>query len=111
VRSENECGCISYALPEQRICLCPTMDIAQVIGRKYTMSLIGIIGNHGKIRFDEIKGRVIGISSSTLAMRLKELKAAGLIERTVYPEVPPRVEYSLTGKGKHLRKLAKDVFG
>jgi len=111
MRSENACGCLSQAILEERICLCPTKDIVQVIGRRHAISLINIIGNRGKIRFNELKEKLGRISSSTLAMRLEELTEAGLIERTVYPETPPRVEYGLTTEGEQLRRMLTTLRG
>lgn len=77
-----------------------------MIGRRYFLALLGTIGNAGRVRFGELKEK-LRISPSTLAARLEELEAAGLVEREVYAEVPPRVEYSLTKAGKELRERLK----
>lgn len=55
-----------------------------------------------KRRYSEIKAFLGGISQGSLTKQLRELEADGLISRQVYPEVPPRVEYSLTSKGEEL---------
>lgn len=65
--------------------------------------MIGTIGNQKKIRFSELKKELVGISSKTLADRLKEQKKAGLIKREFFAEIPPRVEYSLTQDGIEVR--------
>ena len=56
----------------------------------------------GTLRFSDLQKSMDGISPKTLSLRLKELEAQGIITRKVYPEVPPRVEYTLTDKGKQL---------
>ncbi len=97
--------------PESREkeCLCPLEGIIEVIGRKWALLVIAVVGNHGRIRFSEIMRELPGISPKTLTERLRELEAVGLIERKIYPEVPPRVEYSLTKDGIELRNLVKPL--
>ena len=56
----------------------------------------------GTLRFSDLQKSMDGISPKTLSLRLKELESQGIITRKVYPEVPPRVEYTLTDKGKQL---------
>jgi DNA-binding HxlR family transcriptional regulator len=105
----GECGCssqIALAL-EEPVCFCPTTGIIQMIGRRYSLALLGTIGNTGRVRFSELKEQLGRISPSTLAVRLEELEVAGLIRREVYAEVPPRVEYSLTRAGEELRERLK----
>lgn len=57
----------------------------------------------GTLRFSQLQKSMKGISPKTLSLRLKELEDNGLLERKVYAEVPPRVEYSLTEKGSDLK--------
>jgi DNA-binding HxlR family transcriptional regulator len=57
------------------------------------------------VRFSELKRQIPGITEKMLSMQLKQLEADGLISRTIYPEVPPRVEYSFTEEGKTLIPL------
>jgi DNA-binding HxlR family transcriptional regulator len=56
-------------------------------------------------RFNELKKRLGSISATSLVERLKELEQLGIVQRRVYPEIPPRVEYSLTKKGRELHAL------
>jgi DNA-binding HxlR family transcriptional regulator len=84
------------------ICLCPLEGIINVIGKKWAILIISIIGHHGKIRFNEIMLRLDGISPKTLTDVLKDLRNENLIHRESFPEIPPRVEYSLTEDGKQL---------
>ena len=65
--------------------------------------IIGTVSNNGKIRFNKILKELSGISPKTLADRLKDLEESGLIKREAFPEIPPRVEYSLTYDGIEVR--------
>lgn len=84
------------------ICLCPLEGIINIIAKKWAILIISIIGHHEKIRFNDIMLRLEGISPKTLADVLKDLKKENLIHREAFPEIPPRVEYSLTEDGKQL---------
>ncbi len=75
-----------------------------VLGKSWTLPLIGVLGNRARSRFNEIQDAIAGIGTKVLAERLKEAIALGLVERTVYPEVPVRVEYRLTPAGTRLRQ-------
>jgi DNA-binding HxlR family transcriptional regulator len=65
--------------------------------------IIGTISNFEKLRFNELLKNLNGISPKTLSDRLKELNEAGLIKREYFPEIPPKVEYSLTQDGVDVR--------
>ena len=84
------------------ICLCPLEGIINIIAKKWAILIISIIGHHEKIRFNDIMQRLEGISPKTLADVLKDLRKENLIHRESFPEIPPRVEYSLTEDGKQL---------
>ncbi len=86
------------------ICLCPLEGIINIIAKKWAILIISIIGHHEKIRFNDIMQRLDGISPKTLADVLKNLKKENLIHRESFPEIPPRVEYSLTEDGRQLCK-------
>jgi DNA-binding HxlR family transcriptional regulator len=101
--SETTCGC-GATLPDGD-CLCPATPLAKLIGRRYTLGLLSLIANHGTVRFGELRSRLGDVSSSTLASRLADLEQAGLIERTVHPETPPRVAYSLRPRGRELCRM------
>ncbi|MEO8406500.1 MAG: helix-turn-helix domain-containing protein [Chitinophagaceae bacterium] len=73
----------------------------QRIGGKYKGRILWVLRD-GVLRYGEINRAVIGITSKMLTQALKELEADKLISRKVYPEVPPRVEYTLTDTGKEL---------
>src|SRR5690349_11843508 len=74
---------------------------AEIIGAKWTALLIYDLA-HDMRRFRELEHSCAGISSRTLAERLRALERAGIVRRHSYPESPPRVEYELTDKGRDL---------
>ncbi len=84
---------------------CPHLleGVINVIGDKWSILIIGTIGNFGTLRFTELKGKLGSISPKTLAEKLRRLEQAGLLLRRSFNEVPPRVEYSLTHEGRALR--------
>ena len=100
---ENACGCVDDDAALGHGCLCHASGFVQIIGRKYAVRLLTMIGEHGNLRFGDLKGAMNEMSSSTLSIRLTELEQVGLIHRHTYHETPPRVEYSLTREGKRLR--------
>jgi len=75
----------------------------------WTLPVIHALGLKEPARFNELKRRIQGISATSLAERLNELDQRKIIERKVYPETPPRVEYALTKKGMELRALLGDL--
>jgi DNA-binding HxlR family transcriptional regulator len=75
-----------------------------VISKKWALLIINAIGNTTSIRFGELKRLLIGINSKVLSDRLKDIEAVGIIRRKSFDEIPPHVEYSLTGNGKSFRK-------
>lgn len=86
------------------ICLCPLDGVIDTIGKKWGLLIINEIGNHGKLRYNELMSELKGISPSTLASMLKDLEKEDLVEKQVFREIPPRVEYSLSARGRDLRE-------
>jgi len=86
------------------ICFCPLEGVIDVISKKWALLIINAIGNHGKLRFNNLMQELGNISPKTLSDTLKELQTEGLIKRESFAEIPPRVEYSLTRDGAELRK-------
>ena len=77
-------------------------DIVNRIGDKWTVMVVGFLSRHGTLRFNELKRQVSGISQRMLTLTLRNLERDGLVTRTIFPEIPPRVEYSLTELGRSL---------
>ncbi len=84
-------------------CYCPLTGVIDTLSRKYAMQLISIVGAHESLRFSEIEAHLPTASTSTISSRLEEFREAGLVSRTQYDEIPPRVEYSLTDDGDEVR--------
>jgi DNA-binding HxlR family transcriptional regulator len=80
---------------------CPTRQILDRIGDRWTVLIIGVLGD-GDARFSELRRNIEGISQKMLTQTLRGLERDGLVTRTVYPEVPVRVEYALTHAGRTL---------
>ena len=84
-------------------CYCPLSGVVELLGRKYTMQIVCVVGAHEPARFGVIEDHVPTASTSTLSARLEALVDAGLLEREQHDEIPPRVEYSLTDDGRELQ--------
>jgi DNA-binding HxlR family transcriptional regulator len=87
---------------------CPVCATADIICGKWTMLVIRDLAE-GNARFCELERSLQGISPRTLSLRLRALEEQGIVSRRTYPEVPPRVEYSLTSKGRALAPLIEDM--
>ena len=83
---------------------CPVLLTANIISGKWTLLVLRDLSS-GINRFSTLIRSLSGISSKTLSERLRSLEEAGVITRTAYPEVPPRVEYALTAMGQDLIPL------
>jgi DNA-binding HxlR family transcriptional regulator len=79
-------------------------DAAELLGRRWALALV-YASHAGAVRFNEFRQVVGEIPPRTLALRLTELEDAGLLERTVVPSRPPRVEYRLTPQGLRLKAM------
>ena len=82
---------------------CPSRDLLDQIGSKWAVLVLGELGKHGACRFTQLRQRLAGVSEKMLTQTLRTLERDGLVRRTVYPEVPARVEYELTSLGQTLR--------
>lgn len=85
---------------------CPIRDVMALASDKWSILIILYLGYFPVLRFNKLKKHVYGISNKVLSERLKMLEADGYLSRTIYPEVPVRVEYALTNFGhSYLQKL------
>ncbi|WP_455137725.1 winged helix-turn-helix transcriptional regulator [Thermophilibacter sp.] len=73
-----------------------------LISGKYKMTVLYTLMEFGVVRFNEMQRYIGGISYKTLSSTLKQLEADGLVHREEYPQVPPKVEYSLTERGRSI---------
>jgi len=91
---------------------CPVEYTASLIANKWKIIILRDLLT-GTKRYNELTRSVVGISAKVLTENLRELEKDGIINRKVYPEVPPRVEYSLTKKGEDLKDVIETmkVFG
>ena len=87
---------------------CPVCRTAEIVCGKWTLLVIRDLAD-GRSRFCELERSLQGISPRTLSLRLRALEEEGIVERHTFPEVPPRVEYSLTPKGRALVPLIEDM--
>lgn len=77
----------------------------KMIGGKCKPLILEYLIENGTQRFSDLMRAITQVSQRTLTNQLRELETDGLITRTVYPQVPPKVEYSITDKGKSLEKI------
>src|SRR5438067_13554875 len=87
---------------------CPVCRTAEIVCGKWTLLVIRDLAD-GRSRFCELERSLQGISPRTLSLRLRALEEAGVVKRETFPEVPPRVEYALTEKGRALVPLIEDM--
>ena len=83
--------------------ICPFVTAQKLLQGKWAILILHAL-NEGTKRFNELE-RDIQITHATLSSQLKYMEKEGLVHRTVYPEVPPRVEYTLTAMGESLRPI------
>lgn len=89
--------------------MCPRYEHAiQMLGKRWTGLILDSL-MEGPRRFCELTATVEGLSDRVLSDRLRELEAEGIVERVVYPQIPVRVEYRLTEKGRDLKPVVQAI--
>ena len=83
--------------------ICPIATSLGLVSNKWKVEIIWYLLKNGKQRFGELRRNVKGISQKVLTDNLRDMERSGLLTRTVYAEVPPRVEYKLSDLGESLR--------
>lgn len=81
---------------------CPIKDVLYRVGDKWSMLTVIMLSDHGTLRFNELHQLIDTISQRMLTVTLKTLEADGLVSRKMYPQIPPKVEYTLTPLGESL---------
>ena len=74
-------------------------DVIGQVADKWTMLILEVLADHGELRFTQVGRRVPGISQKMLTQTLRQMERDGLVQRTVHPIIPPRVDYKLTDLG------------
>lgn len=89
--------------------MCPKYELAaELLGKKWTGLIIRVLLG-GPKRFKEIKEQIPEMSDKMLTDRMKELESSGILTRTVFPEMPVRIEYELTDKGRNLEEVIQSI--
>ena len=88
---------------------CPVRNVLNRFGDKWSVLVLMILGEVDNMRFNKLHKTTGDISQKMLTVTLRTLEADGLVNRTIYPEIPPRVEYEITERGRsllvHVNKL------
>ena len=90
---------------------CPIRNVIEKFGDKWSLLVLYQLHDKGTLRFNELHRDMSDCSQKMLLQTLKRLEQIGLISRQVYPEVPPRVEYSLTARGQSLMPHVSALIG
>ncbi|MGC5248409.1 winged helix-turn-helix transcriptional regulator [Gordonia sp. DT219] len=81
---------------------CPITPVVDIVFSRWTTPILWQLNSHGRQRFNDLRDLVGGITAKVLTQRLRQLERDGLVTRTTYPEIPPRVEYEITDLGRSL---------
>ena len=84
--------------------------VVEMIGGKWNLRIIYMLALHDVLRYGELKKLLTPVTHKMLTTQLKELEKDRLVNRKEYPQIPPKVEYSLTDMGKDLEPLVKEMY-
>lgn len=85
-------------------------SVVRMIGGKWKLRIIYMLAFHEVLRYGELKKLLSPITHKMLTAQLKELESDGLIQRKEYPQVPPKVEYSMTTMGRDLQPVVREMY-
>lgn len=89
---------------------CPTRAVLDRVGDKWTV-LVVLVLRDGPRRFSQVRDQIGGVAPKVLTQTLRRLERDGIVTRTVFPEIPPRVEYALTPLGRSLEHPIRVISG
>lgn len=89
---------------------CPILYALQIIGQKWKLPILWYLHEQKNTRYNELKRRIPGITNIMLTKSLRELESAGLVYRTIYETIPPKVEYGLTETGQNLLPTLNELY-
>jgi DNA-binding HxlR family transcriptional regulator len=84
---------------------CPISPVVDIVFSRWTTPILWVLHEYGRQRFVELERRLAPITPKVLTQRLRQLERDGLVRRTYYPEIPPRVEYEISDLGRSLAPL------
>jgi DNA-binding HxlR family transcriptional regulator len=93
-----------YGDADAYLAACPSRQVLDLLANKWTMLVVCALEN-GPLRFGELRRRLDGITQKMLTQTLRGLERDGLVSRTVYPTIPPRVDYAITELGHNVAGL------
>ncbi|MEL6122458.1 MAG: helix-turn-helix domain-containing protein [Bacteroidota bacterium] len=97
------------SVPHGRVGMCPTKDVFAVTTDKWSLFCLYNLAYHGRMRFGALQKKIPGISARMLSVTLKRLESHHMVARTMYAEIPPRVEYELTEFGKGMSEQLIEI--
>ena len=86
---------------------CPAEQTLVVIGGSWKVPIVWHLARHGPRRFSDLRRDLGGVTAKVLTQQLRDLEAHGVVSRKVYAQVPPKVEYTLTARGKSLLPIVQ----
>jgi DNA-binding HxlR family transcriptional regulator len=88
---------------------CPTRQVVSTLGDKWSLLVLYALESGGTLRFSQLQRTVVGITQKMLTQTLRQLERDGIVSRTVFPTIPPRVDYTLTDLGRSLSGVIAEL--
>ncbi|GAA3586045.1 hypothetical protein GCM10022222_83320 [Amycolatopsis ultiminotia] len=97
-------------LPQTYASGCPSRTVVDVLANKWVLYVLSVLNSSARpLRFTELRRHIEGVTQKSLTQALRNLERDGLISRTVYPTIPPRVEYARTDLGADIGRLTAEI--